>query len=159
EVPHQLIGDPHRLRQILSNYLSNALKFTLKGSVLVRVAQKESVLRESDEGLTDPQDIYSNPGDDETLWLRFSVQDTGLGMSEDVQRKIFQVFTQADSSMSRQYGGSGLGLAICKQLAELMNGMVGVKSQPNKGSIFWCDIPFRSTDTTGVLTRRVETLK
>jgi CheY-like chemotaxis protein/HPt (histidine-containing phosphotransfer) domain-containing protein len=85
------------------------------------------------------------PADGSMVWISFSVEDTGIGMSDEVQRKIFQVFTQADSSMSRKFGGSGLGLAICKQLAELMNGTIGVKSQPNQGSTFWCDIPFRLT--------------
>lgn len=143
DVPPQLFGDPHRLRQILSNYISNALKFTIDGSVLVRVSLVDSALTGLIEPSSDPNDLFRNPEDEALLWIRFSVEDTGLGMSEEVQRKIFHVFTQADSSMSRKFGGSGLGLAICKQLAELMNGRVGVRSRPSQGSTFWCDIPFR----------------
>jgi signal transduction histidine kinase/CheY-like chemotaxis protein len=142
DVPSQLFGDPHRLRQILSNYISNALKFTMDGSVLVRVSLIDPARARPDDPSSGPDALSGNPADESILWIRFSVEDTGLGMSEEVQQKIFQVFTQADSSMSRKFGGSGLGLAICKQLAELMNGTVGVRSQPSQGSIFWCDIPF-----------------
>jgi len=145
DVPSQLFGDPHRLRQILSNYISNALKFTMDGSVLVRVSLIDPALVKLDGLSSAPDALSGNPADESILWVRFSVEDTGLGMSEEVQRKIFQVFTQADSSMSRKFGGSGLGLAICKQLAELMNGTVGVRSQPSQGSIFWCDIPFHGS--------------
>lgn len=147
DVPSELLGDPHRLRQILCNYLSNALKFTMEGSVLLRGSL---IQPESPEGEVPPDGLHPFSGDPDKetrLWIRLSVQDTGIGMSEEVQHKIFQVFTQADSSMSRKFGGSGLGLAICKQLAELMNGSVGVKSQPNHGSIFWCDIPGRASRT------------
>jgi len=142
DVPLQLFGDPHRLRQILSNYISNALKFTMDGSVFARVSLVDSSLPIPDEHTFGPHALSGNPTEESIRWIRFSVEDTGLGMSEEVQRKIFQVFTQADSSMSRKFGGSGLGLAICKQLAELMNGTVGVRSRPSQGSTFWCDIPF-----------------
>ena len=145
DVPSLLFGDPHRLRQILSNYISNALKFTMDGSVLVRVSVIDSALYGTLNPSLKMNDYPGVPGDGSMLWIRFSVEDTGIGMSDDVQRKIFQVFTQADSSMSRKFGGSGLGLAICKQLAELMNGTIGVRSQPSEGSTFWCDIPFRLT--------------
>ena len=143
DVPSLLVGDPHRLRQILSNYISNALKFTMEGSVLVRVSMIDSAISRAIGISPEVNDCSGFPADESRLWIRFSVEDTGIGMSDDVQRKIFQVFTQADSSMSRKFGGSGLGLAICKQLAELMNGTIGVKSQPSQGSTFWCDIPFR----------------
>lgn len=147
DVPSELLGDPHRLRQILCNYLSNALKFTMEGSVLLRGSLIHAA---SPEGVVSMYGIYDHSGDQDQetrLWIRLSAQDTGLGMSEEVQQKIFQVFTQADSSMSRKFGGSGLGLAICKQLAELMHGTVGVRSQPNQGSTFWCDIPCRASRT------------
>ena len=144
DVPLQLFGDPHRLRQILSNYISNALKFTMDGWVLARVSLVDSASPGAAEQPSGPNALTGNPVLESKLWIRFSVEDTGLGMSEEVQRKIFQVFTQADSSMSRKFGGSGLGLAICKQLAELMNGTVGVKSQPGQGSTFWCDVPFHA---------------
>ena len=138
-IPDNLVGDPHRLRQILSNFISNALKFTSHGSVLVEVgwlpdsADTRSVDRSMDVVGHDPLT--------EGI-VRFAVKDTGIGISQSAQRRIFQVFTQADSSMSRKFGGSGLGLAISKQLAELMNGTVGVESQESAGSTFWCDLPF-----------------
>lgn len=150
DVPSQLVGDPHRLRQILCNYLSNALKFTMEGSVLLRGSLIFSSSPECDDSQGGHNQLSGDSDHETPLWIHLSVQDTGLGMSEEVQEKIFHVFTQADSSMSRKFGGSGLGLAICKQLAELMHGTVGVKSQPNQGSTFWCDIPCRASRTARV---------
>lgn len=147
DVPSELLGDPHRLRQILCNYLSNALKFTTEGSILLRGAVFHGTaptVGGSLGGLNEPSGAQDK---EPRLWIRLWVQDTGIGMSEEVQQKIFQVFTQADSSMSRKFGGSGLGLAICKQLAELMHGTVGVSSQQNQGSTFWCDIPCRVSES------------
>ena len=142
DIPRHLFGDPHRLRQILCNYISNALKFTNQGSVLVEVTWLTTVSPGTSDGLReDSVDFHRSPQAPVGI-VRFAVRDTGIGMTQPVQQKIFQVFTQADSSMSRQFGGSGLGLAICKQLAELMNGSVGVESQIGEGANFWCDLPF-----------------
>jgi len=116
-VPTQLRGDPGRLRQILTNLVANAIKFTEKGEVEIRVALEEE--NESD------------------CVLRFSVCDTGIGIPEDKIGALFNKFSQVEASTTRKYGGSGLGLAISRQLAELMGGGVGVKSLPGKGSEFW----------------------
>ncbi|MBT3344027.1 MAG: PAS domain S-box protein, partial [Gemmatimonadetes bacterium] len=117
DLPRQLSGDPLRLGQVLINYANNAVKFTESGEIIVRVRADERL----------GQDVL----------VRFEVQDTGIGMTDEQQAKLFQSFQQADSSTTRQYGGTGLGLAIAKQLAGLMGGEVGVDSEPGAGSTFW----------------------
>ena len=142
DIPLHLIGDPHRLRQILTNFISNALKFTSDGSILLEVTWLPPSKADSAIGFEEEEDHDRVLPEKELRLLRFAVHDTGIGISQSATDKIFEVFTQADSSMSRKYGGTGLGLAICKQLAELMNGTVGVESQSGKGSTFFCDLPF-----------------
>jgi PAS domain S-box-containing protein len=120
EVPVHLIGDPGRLRQVLSNLLGNAIKFTDRGEVVLGV------------GLAGPDQAPET----EQSTLLFSIKDTGIGIPPDKLDYIFEKFTQADASTTRRYGGTGLGLPITKQLVELMGGRITVKSQPGQGSIF-----------------------
>jgi CheY-like chemotaxis protein/PAS domain-containing protein/HPt (histidine-containing phosphotransfer) domain-containing protein len=116
-LPDHLIGDPLRLGQILINYVNNAVKFTERGEITVRVRLLE----------------YTQEG----LLARFEVQDTGIGLSAEQISKLFQSFAQGDASTTRKYGGTGLGLAISKELAERMGGQVGVESELGRGSTFW----------------------
>jgi len=120
-VPTAVRGDPGRLRQILTNLVSNAIKFTAQGDVTVRVGLDES----------------AGVGQGETVVLRFEVNDTGIGLTPAQCANLFQPFSQADDSTTRKYGGTGLGLAICKQLVELMQGTIGVESTPGQGASFW----------------------
>jgi PAS domain S-box-containing protein len=129
ELPGRLRGDPGRVRQVLTNLLGNAIKFTSEGEVAVRVtvaAEAETSVR-----------------------VRFEIKDTGPGIPLETQSRLFQPFVQADSSTSRRFGGTGLGLAICKRLAESMHGDIGVESAPGHGSTFWVALQFSRPAGTG----------
>ncbi len=127
-VPETVIGDPLRIKQILTNLINNAIKFTTKGKVTLSVEFVDQI--------------------DQELTLRFSVTDTGIGISEEAQSRLFKSFSQADASMTRKFGGTGLGLAISKSLCELMNGTIGVESQLGSGSTFWFTIKLITLGTS-----------
>ncbi|MCP3874829.1 MAG: response regulator [Desulfobacteraceae bacterium] len=123
-IPDRLAGDPTRIRQILINLLGNAIKFSDEGKIFVNIQIKKTTKKE--------------------LLLIFEVKDTGIGIPKDKTEKLFQLFSQVDSSTTRKFGGTGLGLAISKQLAELMGGKIGFSSEINKGSVFWFTIKFKN---------------
>ncbi|MET0027428.1 MAG: response regulator [Candidatus Thiodiazotropha sp.] len=124
-VPHTVRGDPIRLRQILTNLVSNAVKFTEHGEVTVELSRRQSTRTEVE--------------------LMFGVRDSGIGMTQEQVSRLFEPFSQADASTTRKHGGTGLGLVICKRLTELMGGKIGVKSQPGEGSYFWFLLPMRKS--------------
>ncbi|HVI52019.1 MAG TPA: response regulator [Candidatus Sulfotelmatobacter sp.] len=125
--PNYLRGDPVRLRQVLLNLLGNAIKFTERGGVDLRVDVERQMAGESRAT---------------AITMRFTVNDTGIGISEDAKSHLFRSFSQADSSISRRFGGTGLGLAICKKIIELQGGLIGCDSQAGKGSSFWFVLGF-----------------
>lgn len=129
DVPKFIMGDPTRLRQVIINLLSNAYKFTEQGTVKLNV----SVDRPDASA---PKAVVAS----DAIALKFEIIDSGVGIEEAAQAKLFQSFSQADSSTTRKYGGTGLGLAICKQLAELMGGTIGLDSKVGVGSTFWFTI-------------------
>jgi PAS domain S-box-containing protein len=122
DLPRWVLGDPLRVRQVLVNFVANAIKFTSTGRVelIVKPAARAA-------------------------HVRFEVRDTGMGIAPEVQQLLFQPFVQADRSTTRRFGGTGLGLSICRELAALMGGEVGVVSQPGQGSVFWAELPLPAT--------------
>jgi CheY-like chemotaxis protein/signal transduction histidine kinase/HPt (histidine-containing phosphotransfer) domain-containing protein len=126
-VPRYLLGDALRLGQVCNNLLSNAIKFTEQGEIILRISN----VAERDNKVT----------------LRFEVNDTGIGISQDTIKRLFSPFEQADASTTRRFGGSGLGLNICKRLIEIMGGDIGVDSVPDKGSTFWFQLTFPVADS------------
>jgi CheY-like chemotaxis protein len=129
DVPAAVRGDSGRIRQVLINLASNAVKFTARGEVVIRVRCRNATAV------------------DGPAWLHFEVVDTGIGIAEEDQERLFEAFSQADASTTRQYGGTGLGLAICRRLVRLMGGRLDLDSEPGSGSTFWFDVPLTAAST------------
>lgn len=147
DLPMHYQGDPNRIRQVLTNLVGNALKFTAQGEIVVHVSR---VAAETDGGVDifgDLDPVSESSDQAAAVMLRFDVVDTGIGIAADNQRKLFQVFQQADGSTSRRFGGTGLGLAICKKLVEAMGGQIGVYSEPGVGANFWFSVPLPAVST------------
>ena len=130
DLPHRwharhVLADPTRLRQVMLNLMSNAVKFTSEGTVTLRMRQQ----------------VRQN-----AVWLRVEVQDTGIGIGEEGRKKLFRPFSQVDASISRRYGGTGLGLTICKEIIDRFGGRIGVDSAPGFGSTFWFEVPVQATE-------------
>lgn len=138
-IPKQLYGDSVRLRQILLNLADNAIKFTEQGSVMIHAQ------------------LVKNSADHSNIY--FSVIDTGIGLTEQELERLFQPFSQADSSTTRKYGGTGLGLAISKRLVELMDGEIGVESEKNNGAVFWFNLSFKNDVKTANSNGKAKTVK
>ncbi|MEN9522975.1 MAG: hypothetical protein RL065_1352 [Bacteroidota bacterium] len=134
-VPDSIIGDPTRLTQVLINLIGNAIKFTEKGNVTLKVYTFNSTNENSSH---------------EHIFIQFDVMDTGIGIAEDKLDKVFESFSQAGSDTSRKFGGTGLGLTISKQLSEMMGGNIGVKSTLGEGTTFWFTIPCKQIDSNAV---------
>ena len=143
QVPANISCDRRRLTQLLDNLISNAIKFTERGGIAVEV-DRDTISAAGDE-------TGETPGYGGRVCLFFSVRDSGIGIPYDKQKIIFESFAQADSSSSRRYEGTGLGLAISKQMLELMGGIIGVESEPGKGSRFWFSLPIQSADEKSAL--------
>jgi len=137
-VPHSVIGDPGRLRQVLINLVGNAIKFTDSGEVVVRVERLDTM----------------TPG----VMIRFEVADTGVGLTGDEQSRVFSTYAQIDSSTTRRHGGTGLGLAIARMLSQLMGGEIGVESEKGAGSRFWFTALFRESEVKASEPQPVGTL-
>lgn len=133
KTPTNVVGDPGRIRQILTNFIGNAVKFTSDGHVMVSVNCREV--------------------NDDEVCIRFEVTDTGIGIPKDKQGLIFEKFSQADTSITRKYGGTGLGLSISQQLTELMGGEIGLSSEEGKGSTFWFELPLKLDQSPSVKVR------
>ncbi len=125
DIPFVIMGDPKRLRQVILNLVGNSIKFTESGTVTLKI--------------TAPDFNANNP--EHPFTLRFEIIDTGIGMEQNVAKRLFQAFSQADNTTTREYGGTGLGLSISKKLIELMGGTIGVNSEKGKGSTFWFEFP------------------
>ncbi len=140
-VPTCLIGDPLRLGQIFANLTDNAIKFTKHGKIIISA----KLLTQTTNHVT----------------IKFSVRDSGIGMTAEQETKLFRPFSQADASMTRKYGGTGLGLTICKQLCAMMQGTIGLKTKPNKGSTFWFTANFglQANQESGILSTTTKPLK
>ena len=141
DIPKLLRGDPGHVRQVLLNLANNAIKFTDHGDVTIRVERYE-------EAPSDAAESQKVVDSEQQIILRFSVHDTGIGISKSTLAKLFSPFTQADGSITRKYGGTGLGLSICKGLVELMGGQISADSEPKKGSEFWFTIPCEPSNLT-----------
>ena len=128
DVPAGVVADEARLRQILTNFVGNAVKFTEAGRIVVEVSYRRDEAR-----------------------MMLAVRDTGIGISAEACERLFQRFVQADASTTRRYGGTGLGLAICRQYADLMGGAIGVESEPGRGSRFWLDLPAPAGEGQGAV--------
>ena len=135
EVPAFVRGDPGRLQQILMNLVGNAIKFTESGEVVIRATLEDE--------------------NDHHVIVRFTVNDTGIGIPHDRLNRLFESFSQVDASTTRKYGGTGLGLAICKQLVELMGGQIGVESEEGRGSTFWFTVSLEKQSVDGSRMRAI----
>lgn len=129
-VPSSLICDPGRIRQVMNNLINNAIKFTSYGEILIEINLEKT--------------------ENNSLFIKFNIKDSGIGIAPEKIKNMFGVFMQVDMSTTRKYGGTGLGLSICKELVELMHGQIGITSEQGKGSNFWFTIPMQQTSEAAV---------